>query len=157
MFMSFMCTFSVLNTVCYTLCMQLFVGTKALIHYKGKILILRESSEYLDGSEEGKWDVPGGRISPEETLEQGLQREVKEESGLAVSPGVLLGAYDGFPIIRGEECHVVRLYFLCESASDAVTLSADHDAYAWIDPSDSEQRMYMDDIEEMISKARGLI
>jgi len=130
--------------------MQLFVGTKALVHYNGKILLLRESSKYLDGAEMGKWDVPGGRISPEETLDEGLIREVKEESGLDVVKGKLLGAFDGFPLIRGEKCHVIRLYFICESKSDAVKLSDDHDAYDWIAPSELHNKMLVNDIAEML-------
>lgn len=137
--------------------MQLFVGTKAIVHYRGKVLLLRESSGYLDGTEKGKWDVPGGRISSDETLDEGLLREVKEESGLDIIKGKLLGAFDGFPVIKGEKCHVVRLYFLCEAKNDNVTLSADHDTYDWIDPSDSGDKVLMNDIAEMIIAALEII
>jgi len=113
--------------------MQLFVGAKALIHYEGKVLLLRESAEYIDGAEVGKWDVPGGRIEPHEEVRDGLVREVKEESGLTVTVQKLLDVYDGFPTIQAEKCHVVRLYFLCEAISNEVTLSVDHDAFEWID------------------------
>jgi 8-oxo-dGTP diphosphatase len=134
--------------------MQLFVGTKAIVHYEGKVLLLRESTEYIDGSEQGKWDVPGGRIEASETLEEGLVREVKEECGLEVIKGKLLGAFDGFPIIRGEKCHVVRLYYLCEAASNIVELSIDHDAYDWVEPSSIGDKVLMGDIEEMIQVAQ---
>jgi 8-oxo-dGTP pyrophosphatase MutT (NUDIX family) len=130
--------------------MQLFVGTKALICHKGKILLLRESREYIDGAEQGKWDVPGGRIDPSETLEEGLLREVAEETGLKITMGKLLAAFDGFPVIREEKCHVVRLYFLCQAHSDAVTLSTDHDAYEWVDPKHIGEKILMNDIEEML-------
>jgi 8-oxo-dGTP diphosphatase len=136
--------------------MKLFVGTKGVVHYKSKILLLRESSLYEEGAEEGKWDVPGGRIEEGETLQEGLLREVKEETGLTVSKGRLLGAYDGFPVIKGEKCHVVRLYFLCESDTDQVELSKDHDAYAWVGEEDDE-KVLMDDIREMIKEAQQFI
>lgn len=134
--------------------MQLFVGTKAVVYFQGKVLLLRESKDYIDGAEVGKWDAPGGRINAEETLEEGLIREVKEESGLEVTKGVLLGAFDGFPVIRGEKCHVVRLYFLCKAESDAVTLSSDHDAYDWVDPNNIGEKILMNDIQEMITTAQ---
>lgn len=130
--------------------MQLFVGTKAIVHYNGKILLLRESSEYIDGTEEGKWDVPGGRIESHEKVTEGLLREVKEESGLTIVPGKLIGVCDGFPPIRGEECHVVRLYFLCEANTDEVTLSVDHDVYDWVDPKNIGEKVLVSDIQEMI-------
>ncbi len=134
--------------------MQLFVGAKAIIHYDGKILLLRESSEYLDGFETGKWDVPGGRIESEEEIRDGLVREVIEECGLTVVPGEILGVFDGFPIIRGEKCHVVRVYFLCKAQSNDIVLSTDHDAYDWIDPSAVGDKVLMNDIEEMLQLAQ---
>jgi 8-oxo-dGTP diphosphatase len=134
--------------------MQLFVGVKAAILHEGKVLLLRESTAYLDGAEAGKWDLPGGRIEKEETLDAALAREVGEETGLRVLRGDLLGAYDGFPVIRGEKCHVVRLYFLCETASPQVTLSGDHDQHQWIDPHviPSEIEL-MDDLADVLAQA----
>ena len=43
---------------------KLFVATKAFIRYKDKILILRESVKYDDGSNVGSYDVVGGRVNP---------------------------------------------------------------------------------------------
>ncbi len=134
--------------------MQLFVGTKAIVHYGGKILLLRESSEYIDGAEKGKWDMPGGRIESHEKLTEGLLREVKEESGLTIVAGKFMGVFDGFPRIRGEECHVVRIYFLCEAHTDEVILSSDHDAYDWVDPKNIGEKILVNDIKEMIEAAQ---
>ncbi len=136
--------------------MKLFVGTKGVVHFEGKVLLVRESSEYLDGSSVGEWDMPGGRIESEETVLQGLVREVQEESGLIVEPGQLLAAFDGFPVIRGEECHVVRLYYACKASSNEVLLSADHDAFEWIDPANVGDKVLMNDIAEMIEAFKNL-
>jgi 8-oxo-dGTP diphosphatase len=133
--------------------MKLFVGAKGVVHYDGKVLLIRESAAYLDGSEEGRWDMVGGRIEPDEDVRIGLVREIKEESGLMVVPKDLLGVFDGYPTIRGEVCHVVRLYFLCEAESDQVVLSEDHDTFVWVDPVHPESYPLMDDIAEMLTVA----
>jgi len=112
--------------------MKLFIGVKAIIVHNGKFLLIREA-KYDEGTCEGKWDAPGGRINPEESLFQGLKREVMEESGLTIVPGKLLDVFETFHTIKGEECHIVRIYYACTSATDAVTLSADHDQYEWVD------------------------
>lgn len=130
--------------------MQLFVAAKALVEHNGKVLLVRESTEYVEGSAAGKWDVVGGRIEPDEEVRVGLLREVKEECGLSVEPGVLLGVFDGFHTMRGETCHIVRIYFHCKAVHDEVTLSDDHDAYAWIDPRAVGDREFVGDIAEVL-------
>ncbi len=131
--------------------MKLFVGAKGIVYKNGKVLLVRESSVYEDGAEEGKWDMVGGRIESGEYVRDGLVREIKEESGLDVSPGELVDVFDGFPEIKGEKCHVVRMYFLCEVATDEVTLSTDHDAYEWVDPENVGDKILMNDITEMLA------
>ena len=130
--------------------MKLFVGAKALIVHKGKVLVLREA-KYDEGTNEGLWDVPGGRIHPEESLHEGLRREVMEESGLEIEPGQVLNVSETFPMIKGEACHIVRIYYLCTSKTTEVTVSNDHDRYEWVDPNNPLDKM------EFVSDIRGLL
>jgi 8-oxo-dGTP diphosphatase len=39
----------------------------------------------------GLWSVPGGRVEPGETLAEAVVREVREETGLVVRPGAVVG------------------------------------------------------------------
>jgi 8-oxo-dGTP diphosphatase len=130
--------------------MKLFVGVKAIIVHEEKFLLIREA-KYDEGTCEGKWDAPGGRINPEESLFQGLEREVMEESGLTVVPGKLLGVFETFHTIKGEECHIVRIYYECISTTNVVRLSSDHDQYDWVDIGASlEGKELVTDIKKVI-------
>jgi 8-oxo-dGTP diphosphatase len=42
----------------------------------------------------GLWSIPGGRIEPGESDQEAVVREVREETGLEVSCGPLLGAVE---------------------------------------------------------------
>ena len=55
-----------------------------------QILLIRRGH----APEAGRWSLPGGRVEPGETDEQALVREVREETGLEVVPGPLVGAVD---------------------------------------------------------------
>ena len=50
----------------------------------------------LRGHDPGKglWSIPGGRIDPGETSEEAVVREVREETGLEVACGDLLGSVE---------------------------------------------------------------
>ncbi len=129
--------------------MKLFVATKGLVMREGKMLIMREASTYIDGTELGKWDVPGGRIAPEEPFLDGLMREIKEECGLGVCDPRIVSVQETFPMIHGEQCHIVRLYFVVEGKEGEVLLSRDHDAYLWIDPQEHNAHHIMEDLHDV--------
>ena len=115
---------------------KIFVATKAFINYKGKILIIRESSEYLEGANRGKYDVVGGRVEPGQRFDESLVREVKEETGLSVKLGKPFYVGEWRPIVRGEQWQIVGTFFECFSDSDKVILSKDHNKFVWIHPKD---------------------
>jgi mutator protein MutT len=58
----------------------------ALIFRSGKLLITRRHSDAHLG---GLWEFPGGKREPDETFEQCLVREIREELGVRISVGKL--------------------------------------------------------------------
>ena len=72
----------------------------------------------LRGHEPGKglWSVPGGRIEPGESDAEAVIREVREETGLDVTCGPLLGAVDR-PGLAGAVIEI-RDYYAFVTAGD---------------------------------------
>lgn len=104
---------------------------KAFIISNNKILLLQRS--YDDTSRPGEYDLPGGGVESGESLEEGLIREIIEETGLVIKahklvkivvPGLVSN-------VRGTSKHV----FFAPLFSDdvpVVTLSQEHIAYQWL-------------------------
>ncbi|MEX0672861.1 MAG: NUDIX hydrolase, partial [Candidatus Paceibacterota bacterium] len=117
-----------------------FVATRAfIVNEEGKVLIIREASEYSGGTQVGKYDLPGGKIKPGESAVEATKREVKEEVGLDVEIGQPFFVSEWYPEIKGETIQIVGIFFKCTPASSVIILSVDHDDFQWIDPADHSQ------------------
>jgi 8-oxo-dGTP diphosphatase len=111
------------------------VAAKALIvNDEGKVLLVREASAYKEGTNVGRYDVPGGRIEPGEKYMDALHREVREEVGLEVEPIKPLYVSEWFPVIKGEPNHITAIFYACRALGTDAKLSEDHDDFVWVDP-----------------------
>ncbi len=115
---------------------KLLVALKAFIWYKDKILLLKESSHYQQGTNTGKLDVVGGRMDPGEKIEESLLREIQEETGLSVKVGKPFFVNEARPVVNNEPWQIIRIFFECFCESDKITLSKDHESFIWISASE---------------------
>ena len=129
-----------------------FVATKAFILHDGKILILRESQNYEEGTNLGKYDVPGGRVKPGQKFDESLQREIKEETGLEVMIGGPFCVDEWRPNIDGIENKIIGIFFECFSFSNNVNLGRDHNRYEWINPEEYGNFDLIPGLEKVFSK-----
>jgi 8-oxo-dGTP diphosphatase len=85
----------------------------------------------------GKWDIPGGFLEPDELPQEGAIRELREETGLAITPTDLLGFYmDDYPYgPPGSQEKVLIVYFLATATGDAHPAD-DASAIGWFVPDD---------------------
>src|SRR5438094_7323538 len=87
------------------------VGVGAVIVEDGRVVIIRRRYEPLAGH----WSLPGGGLELGETLEQGVAREMLEETGLDVEVGPVIEVFDR--IMYDDEkrvrYHYVLVDYLC--------------------------------------------
>jgi ADP-ribose pyrophosphatase YjhB (NUDIX family) len=74
----------------------------------------------------GMWEPPGGVLELNETIEDGLRREVREETGAEVEVGPLTGIYKNMP------AGIVALVFTARAASKPRLESSEACAIRWI-------------------------
>jgi 8-oxo-dGTP diphosphatase len=99
-----------------------------------KVIILDKNSRCLllkrslnSRGNPGKWEFPGGKIDPGENFDEGLIREVAEETGLHVSLHRVLGTAES----ESPTAKIVYLLFEGRRKSGRVYLSSEHDDYMW--------------------------
>ncbi len=111
------------------------IAAKALIvNGDGKVLILREASTYQDGTNTGRYHLPGGRVEPGEAFFDALHREILEETGLTVTPLRPLYVGEWSPVIRGVQNQIIAVFYACTAPQGDVRLSDEHDHFEWIAP-----------------------
>ncbi|MDU0313181.1 NUDIX hydrolase [Phycicoccus sp. M110.8] len=74
----------------------------------------------------GRWEPPGGVLELEETIEDGLRREVREETGAEIQVGPLTGVY------KNMAGGIVALVFAARSATEPQSDTAEAFAVRWV-------------------------
>lgn len=99
------------------------------LHEK-QVLIIQRGQEPL----KGEWSLPGGALELGETLQQGIRREVLEETGLIVEPLQIVEVFDR--IVHDEagavRFHYVLVDFLCSVTGGTLCCASDAAAARWI-------------------------
>jgi 8-oxo-dGTP diphosphatase len=105
------------------------VGVGGVVIENGRALLIRRGREPLLG----EWSIPGGSLELGETLEEGVARELLEETGLKVRVLELIEVFDRIYVEstagteepkKGPRYHYVIVDYLCERIrGDAVAAS----------------------------------
>ncbi|HEY8827305.1 MAG TPA: (deoxy)nucleoside triphosphate pyrophosphohydrolase [Jatrophihabitantaceae bacterium] len=102
--------------------MSVRVVVGAVIVRDGRVLAARRSAP---PELAGGWEFPGGKVEPGESEPSALMRECREELGVRVTVGELLGSA---PLSRGFVLHV---YLAALVAGEPRPLQ-DHDELRWL-------------------------
>ena len=98
--------------------------SKAIMVYQDKILLLKPTNK-------AKWHLPGGHLVKGENFQQGMMREVYEETGIHINHYLCISSNNNFRL------------FLCKSTKSNVKLSTEHEKYIWIKPQEALKTMSM--------------
>ncbi len=79
----------------------------------------------IQRADNGHWEPPGGVLELGETVEDGLRREVREETGLDIEPVALTGVYKN--MTRG----VIALVFRAKITGGDLAASNEATAFRW--------------------------
>jgi ADP-ribose pyrophosphatase YjhB (NUDIX family) len=105
------------------------VGVGAIVIAEGRVALVKRGRPPLAG----KWSIPGGLLEVGETLRTCAEREVREETGLSVEIGELLGVFDR--VVPDEDGHIhyhyVLIDFLCRRLSGELCAGDDADDVCW--------------------------
>ena len=131
-------------------------------------IVLRDGKILLSPQHGIGHDLPGGGVEIDESLEQALVREVKEETGIEVKPLGIVGCKDSFFVWKPADesqrsaYHSLMYYYACEVTGGELSTAGFDSAeqqYAkmaeWIDISqlDSISQASSVDFMEYIRKA----
>jgi ADP-ribose pyrophosphatase YjhB (NUDIX family) len=100
----------------------------AIVDESGQLLAVRRRDN-------GHWEPPGGILELHETIQAGLVREVREETGLEVEPQALSGVYKNMR--RG----IVALVFRCRIIGGELRPTREAEQVSWLSPDEISNLM----------------
>jgi 8-oxo-dGTP diphosphatase len=89
----------------------------------GRVLVVRRRDN-------GHWEAPGGILERDETFEEGVIREVQEETGLTVEVEHLSGAY------KNMDRSIVALVYRCRPGRGQARETTESSAVRWVHPAE---------------------
>lgn len=104
------------------------VAKAIIFDQQDRVLILHRSEVERKTIRSHGFDFPGGGLEVDETILEGLAREVFEETGLVTEVVAPASVHDE---IQNEK-HLVIIKFACNNPKGDLLLSEEHDAYDWV-------------------------
>jgi 8-oxo-dGTP diphosphatase len=108
------------------------VGVGAVIVHEGRVVLIKRKYEPLAG----QWSLPGGTLELAESLEAGVAREMREETGLEVEVGPVIEVFDRIllDIDSRVRYHFVLIDYLCRPIGGHLVAGSDVVDAVFADP-----------------------
>ena len=129
---------------------QPLVGVGAIIIENSRVVLVKRAHPPL----QAQWSIPGGVLEIGEMVRDAAIREAREETGLTVEPGELLGVFDR--VLRDPngrvQYHYVLVDFLCRRVSGELAAAGDAAAARWFTREELPAMNLAEDTLEVIDK-----
>jgi len=126
------------------------VGVGAIIIKGGRVVLVKRAHPPI----QGQWSIPGGVLEVGEFVREAAIREAREETGLTVEPGELLGVYDR--ILRDDQkrvqYHYLLVDFLCRPVGGQLQAATDAVEVRWFTREELPALNLAEDTFEVIGK-----
>lgn len=129
---------------------QPFVGIGAIIIKDDRVVLVKRAHPPI----QGQWSIPGGVLEVGELVREAAVREAREETGLIVEPGELLGVYDRVLYDAGKrvQYHYVLIDFLCRTVGGELRAASDAAEVRWFTPEELPALNLAEDTQDVIAK-----
>jgi ADP-ribose pyrophosphatase YjhB (NUDIX family) len=126
------------------------VGVGAIIIEHACVLLVKRAHPPI----QGQWSIPGGVLEVGELVREAAVREAREETGLIVEPGELLGVYDRILHDREQrvQYHYVLVDFLCRPVGGELLAASDAVEVRWFTREELPALHLADDTLEVVGK-----
>jgi ADP-ribose pyrophosphatase YjhB (NUDIX family) len=126
------------------------VGIGAILIEDSRVLLVKRGHPPL----QAQWSIPGGMLEVGELVREAAIREAREETGLIVEPGELLGVYDR--VLRDTEhrvqYHYVLIDFLCRRVGGQLFAASDAAEVRWFTREELPPLKLAEDTQDVIRK-----
>jgi 8-oxo-dGTP pyrophosphatase MutT (NUDIX family) len=106
----------------------------------GEILLLKRGPGFM----EGYWEIGTGRLHQGESPEEGLKREIKEETGLIVDVKKILRTFHFYRGDVNPVNEVIGIMYWCKANSKNIKLSSEHTDFLWLPPHEAQKKVDFD-------------
>lgn len=126
------------------------IGVGAIIIEGDRVALVKRAHPPL----QAEWSIPGGALEVGELVREAAAREAREETGLIVEPGELLGVYDR--VLRDAaqrvQYHYVLVDFLCRRIAGDLVAASDATEVRWFKQEELPALKLAEDTVDVIRK-----